>query len=142
MSIMIKCSHENISLPFKKLLSPLIHTIAMRSGLQLRWVIFRSQLETQSSLFSPWFMAREEGRMNTMRPWYTLKSPFAPNATGHMLFLCSYTDVLHTQTIIKFKGWNHIYRWSSLKIFLLLSKWFYNNVLTFILFELETKEIC
>ena len=102
MSIIIKCSHENISLPFKKLLSPLIHTIAMRSGLQLRWVIFRSQLETQSSLFSPWFMAREEGRMNTMRPWYTLKSPFAPNATGHMLFLCSYTDVLHNQTIIKY----------------------------------------
>ena len=137
MSIMIKSSHENISLPFKKLLSPLIHTIAMRSGLQLRWVIFRSQLETQSSLFSPWFMAREEGRMNTMRPWYTLKSPFAPNATGHMLFLCSYTDVLHTQTIIKF-----IMKSSMLKIFLLLSKWFYNNVLTFILFELETKEIC
>ena len=36
MSIIIKCSQENISLPFKKLLSPLIHTIAMRSGLQLR----------------------------------------------------------------------------------------------------------
>ena len=113
-----------------KLLSPLIHTIALvvcncaESSSEVSWRL--------SSLFSPWFMARgEEGRMNTWDldiHWSLLLLQMQRDTCYSYV----HTPTCYKQTIIKF----------------LPAKPFLKNVFTtflmvlnFLLFEIETKEI-